>query len=190
MPLSFFQRLGLAWSSWWRTLTDPDHAARLLALDAPPALPPAPPPAPPAPPPVSPPGAAGERERWATGGALELLGLLQREARLVDFLQQDIASFDDVDVGVAARVVHAGGRRALAQLGRLEPVRPEPEGAPLRVDCAGPELKLVGAVHGAGPYSGVLRHAGWRFRSLTPLLPAEGEDAAAALVVAPAEVEL
>jgi hypothetical protein len=39
--------------------------------------------------------------------ALSLLALLQLEARLIDFTEQDIDGFSDADVGSAARLVHA-----------------------------------------------------------------------------------
>ncbi|OYV18887.1 MAG: hypothetical protein CG438_948, partial [Methylococcaceae bacterium NSP1-1] len=40
--------------------------------------------------------------------ALQLLGLLQKEARFIDFIREDITSYSDADIGVAARVVHEG----------------------------------------------------------------------------------
>jgi Domain of unknown function (DUF2760) len=121
--------------------------------------------------------------------ALQLLSLLQREGRLVDFLQQDIAAFSDVDVGVAARVVHDGCRKALRAHAEIEPVRLEDEGARV-VLAAGFDadaVKLVGEVHGHPPYAGVLRHKGWRARRLELPQMVGGHDAH---VLAPAEVEL
>src|SRR5262249_23557231 len=44
--------------------------------------------------------------------ALTLLAAFQREGRLVDFLQQEIAGFSDEEIGAAARVVHGGCRKA------------------------------------------------------------------------------
>ena len=40
-----------------------------------------------------------------------------REGRLIDFLQENVASFSDAEVGAAARVVHAGCKKALADAG-------------------------------------------------------------------------
>jgi Domain of unknown function (DUF2760) len=121
--------------------------------------------------------------------ALQLLSLLQREGRLVDFLQQDITGFSDVDVGIAARVVHEGCRKALRAHAEIEPVRPEDEGARV-VLVAGFDadaVKLVGEVHGHAPYAGVLRHKGWRARRFELPQMVGGHDAH---VLAPAEVEL
>jgi hypothetical protein len=49
----------------------------------------------------------------APDGALQLLGLLQREARFIDFIQEDVAAYADADIGAAARVVHEGCRKVL-----------------------------------------------------------------------------
>ena len=46
--------------------------------------------------------AAAVRRTTAVSSALDLLGLLQRDGRLIDFLEQDITSFSDADVGAAA----------------------------------------------------------------------------------------
>src|SRR4051812_30127509 len=114
VTLGFFARLWLAIWLPWKILfsgelaLQVEHAA--LAAPAPAPLPPAPP---------------------AEATALQLLALLQREARLVDFLEEDIAGFSDAEVGAAARVVHEGGRRVLRENFSLEPVRREAEGAAL-----------------------------------------------------------
>jgi hypothetical protein len=156
--LSFFARLWLAWLCFFRVLFDGRFAARVQEARSVRALPAAPPPPPPAQPRVA--------ERGADGAtaALQLLSLLQREGRLVDFLQQDIAAFPDAEVGVAARVVHEGCRRALREHASIEPVRGENEGAPVKLDAGfdADAVKLVGDVKGEPPWSGTLRHRGWR----------------------------
>lgn len=120
--------------------------------------------------------------------ALQLLSLLQREGRLVDFLQQDISGFADAEVGAAARVVHEGCRRALGSHASIVSVRSEAEGARVtieRLDAS--EVKLTGNVAGSAPYRGVLRHRGWRIEGLKlPTRIGSGN----VTVVAPAEVEL
>src|SRR4051812_2727040 len=52
---------------------------------------------------------------------LVLLGALQREGRLIDFLGQDVAGFSDEEVGAAARVVHVGCSKVLTQFFEFEP---------------------------------------------------------------------
>lgn len=175
--LSFFARLGLAWLCFFRVLFDGRFAARVQEARAGRALP-APPQAPPA-----------EQPADATTPALQLLSLLQREGRLVDFLQQDIASFPDADVGVAARVVHEGCRRALREHASIEPVRDESEGSRVKLAAGfdADSVKLVGDVKGEPPWSGTLRHRGWRATRLQlPRLVGDHD----AHVLAPAEVEL
>lgn len=122
-------------------------------------------------------------------GALAVLALLQREGRLVDFLQQDVASFGDDEIGAAARVVHAGCKKALGEHATIEQVFSDAEGA--RVEIAeGYEpasVKLVGDVKGAPPFTGTLRHRGWRAARLALPEPVAGYDVR---ILAPAEVEL
>jgi Domain of unknown function (DUF2760) len=179
--LSFFTRLWLAWLCFFRVLFDGRFAARVEAARSDRALP--------APAPAPAPSPAAEHAVDSASAALQLLSLLQREGRLVDFLQQDIASFPDADVGVAARVVHEGCRRALREHASIEPVRAETEGARVKLDAGfdADAVKLVGDVKGEPPWSGTLRHRGWRATRLElPRLVGEHD----AHVLAPAEVEL
>src|SRR6185503_3661585 len=67
-------------------------------------------------------------------GAVQLLSLLQREGRLLDFLQEEIDSYSDAQIGAAVRDIHRGCKRALAEHLPLEPVLSEPENARVRVD--------------------------------------------------------
>ena len=125
----------------------------------------------------------------STDAALQLLALLQREGRFVDFLEEDVASFADADIGAAARVVHAGCRKAIREHVTLEPVRTEEEGTrvtlPDPLDAA--SIKLTGNVTGKGPFTGTLRHRGWRAAEITMPTAVAGHDAH---VLAQAEVEL
>src|SRR4029450_12664116 len=45
--------------------------------------------------------------------ALTLLATLQREARLIDFLMEDLAGYDDAHIGAAARDMHRASAAAL-----------------------------------------------------------------------------
>lgn len=176
--LPLITRLWFAWLCFFRVLFDPAFASRAWAARA---LAPAPVP------PSSTPAAAPKPA--PPTAALQLLALFQREGRLVDFLEQDIASFSDGDVGAAARVVHEGCRKALRAHATIEPVRSETEGSrvtlPPGFDAG--EVKLIGDVRGDPPYTGALRHRGWRAARLE--LPAVlGSHEAP--VLAPAEVEL
>jgi hypothetical protein len=199
--LSFSTRLWFAWACFFRVLVDGAFAKRAFdAQEAAPALPPPREepreeprePAPkvaPAPVVAKAEAPAEKPSANAETGALQLLAALQREGRFVDFLQQDITSFPDGEVGTVARVVHEGCRKALAGHVDVAPVRSEDEGTKVTVaEGTNPaETKLVGNVSGKAPFRGTLVHKGWRATkvSLPVLLP--GHDAH---VLAPAEVSL
>jgi hypothetical protein len=128
-------------------------------------------------------GRAAGAEAGREEGALLLLGLLQTDGRLVDFLQQDVASFDDADIGAAARVVHEGCNKALAGRIAVEPIFAEKEGA--RVDATnvdGGAAKLLGA----GAKVGVLKHKGWRATTVKLPTPTKDFDAR---ILARAEID-
>ena len=184
--LSLPGRLWLSWVCAFRVLFDGQYAARVAQLregaEEPEALPA--PSVPEVPVAVAAPVAA---QPSATTGALQLLSLLQREGRFVDFVQQDVAGFGDADIGAAARVVHEGCRRALRAHAKVVSVRNEAEGASVVLESATADVKLVGNVAGAAPFRGVLRHRGWRVEDLTlPTLLGSHDPA----LVAAAELEL
>ena len=119
----------------------------------------------------------------------QFLGLLQREGRFLDFIEEDIDAYDDSQVGAAARQVHRGCRLALEEVLGLGPVIDAREGTSVEVDedFDPSKIKLVGNVKGRPPFKGILRHSGWRFTRME--LP-EWTGRARADVVAPAEVEI
>ncbi len=180
--MPFFARLWFAYAVFFRVLFNGEYAAE---LESPKALPPGAPAAKkpePAPAPVTPAPPSND-------AALQLLALFQREGRFVDFLEEDVASFADADIGAAARVVHTGCRKALREHVKLEPVRSEEEGVkvtlPDPLDVAA--VKLTGNVTGKGPFTGTLRHRGWRASEITLPTAIAGHDAR---ILAQAEVEL
>lgn len=125
----------------------------------------------------------------AREGALQLLALFQREGRLVDFLEQDIAPFEDAEIGATARVVHDGCRKALKAHAKIAPLRAEEEGAEVTLEAGfdARAVKLTGDVAGKGPWRGTLRHRGWRATELSLPSTVKGHDPH---VLCPAEVEL
>jgi Domain of unknown function (DUF2760) len=123
------------------------------------------------------------------GAAVQLLAILQREGRLLDFLQEDVDTYSDAQIGAAVRDIHRGCKKALAEHMPLEPVLREKENAQVRVDVGfdPSRIRLVGNVVGDPPFTGALRHHGWRIAKVKLPSPARGTDPS---VVAPAEVEL
>jgi hypothetical protein len=124
----------------------------------------------------------------AEEAALRLLGLLQEEGRLVDFLEEDLSGYPDAQVGAAARGIHEGCRKALRARVTLEPVLRGAEGDGVTVEPGfdPAAIRLTGNVSGVPPFRGVLRHPGWRVTATT-LPPRRGLDPH---VIAPAEVEI
>jgi hypothetical protein len=127
-------------------------------------------------------------------GALQLLGILQREARLVDFLMEDVAPYSDEQVGAAVRNVHAHSRDALKKHFAFAPVIDGVEGAFAKAESAGAvakdpaALKFVGNLPAQGkPSGGVLRHKGWRIDDVR--LPAVTGKVNLS-ILAPAELEV
>jgi hypothetical protein len=166
---SFFARVGLA----FRVLGNASLAAKVVALETPAAIEK----------PIEP---APEKTHAA---GLAVLALLQREGRLIDFLQEDVSSFSDADIGAAARVVHTGSRKVLNQYLTLEPVLKDSEGATVSVPAGfdAQRIRLTGNIAGQPPFRGTLKHHGWVATAIK--LPTVS-SALDPKVIAPAEVEL
>jgi len=96
--------------------------------------------------------------------AVQVLSLLQHKGRLIDFLQEDLGSYEDAQIGAAVRSIHAGCRQALGEMLDLRPVLEAEEGAAITVPVGfDPQaIRLTGNVGGQPPFQGVLRHRGWR----------------------------
>lgn len=123
-----------------------------------------------------------------TDGALQLLGILQREARLVDFVMEDIAAYSDEQVGGAVRAMHEHSRKAITQYFRIGPVIDGVEGAFTKSPAEAGNVKYLGNVPATGtPSGGTLRHRGWKVDAvLLPNIPARSD----LTVLAPAELEV
>lgn len=179
---SLLRRLLIACASFFSILSRPDFAAAVERLGAAAGQPETPAPAPQR-------AAAPLMREASEESALQLLGLLQRDARFIDFVQEDVAAYSDAEIGAAVRVVHEGCRYVLREHFTLQPVRSENEGSRIKLDEGfdAAAIRLTGNVVGKPPFTGTLSHRGWRVsESRLPRL-AEGHNPA---VVAQAEVEL
>ena len=134
------------------------------------------------------PAAAPAPSPESSDRALQVLALLQRDGRLIDFLMEDISAYADAQIGAAVRDVHGGCRKALERYVSLEPVIDDEEGRPVTVDRGSDpaRVKVVGNIPGSPPFSGVLRHRGWDATRIDlPPLATTGRS-----IIAPAEVEV
>jgi hypothetical protein len=163
-------RIGQATSVFLRVLRDPSAGEKVTkALEAPPP----PPPGPPKP----------------SGVPLRILGALQREARLLDFLMEDIQAYGDADIGAGVRDIHRRSQKLLKEQLVLDPVMAQDEETTVEVPASfdPSAVRLTGNVTGTGPYRGTLKHKGWRVKEIKLAAPPPGQDE---LVLMPAEVEM
>jgi len=158
------------WGDCWRTfrrcLKDPEFRGKVRALET-----------------------AGGEEELQRAGAVRLRSRLQEEGRLLDFLMEDIDSYDDRQVGSAVRSIHKKCRAVIEEIFELGPVIAGSEGKPVTVEEGFDPLavRLEGNVGSKPPFRGVLRHPGWRAErvSFPPASPDRDRN-----LIAPAEVEV
>jgi hypothetical protein len=132
--------------------------------------------------------AAAPAVRPSSDGALQILGILQRDSRLVDFLMEDVSGYSDEQVGAAVRELHDQCRDAIARYVTLSPVIDGVEGTYAKAPAQDPNLvKFVGNVPAQPPAGGTLRHKGWRAtRVELPNLTGKQD----ATIIAAAEIEI
>jgi hypothetical protein len=134
-----------------------------------------------------PPPAANQAE----AEVVAFVGLLQEKGRLVDFLMEDVAPYDDKQVGAAARVVHQGCREVLNDSFKITPISQAEEGSRITVPAsyAADEYRLLGKISGDPPFTGTLLHKGWKTESVKlPRILKSDEKRLPS--IAPAQVEL
>ena len=120
---------------------------------------------------------------------VHLFSVLQREGRLMDFLQEDLSGFNDDQIGAAVRTIHENCKKTVNRYLSPQPIMQQSEGESVEI---GPgfdrqAVKLMGNVVGQPPFFGVLRHRGWQLGSIS--LPSLSDKENPNLI-APAEVEI
>ena len=88
-----------------------------------------------APAPVTTPVPAVEKPAESSDRAVQMLALLQRDGRLIDFLTEEIAAYGDAEIGAAVREVHESCRQVLARYVELEPIIASDEGQPVTIQA-------------------------------------------------------
>ncbi len=121
-------------------------------------------------------------------GALQMLSILQRDARLLDFFLEDISTYTDDQVGAAVRGMHGQGREVLDRYVQLAPVVDGVEGTFVKASSKDANsVKFIGNVPAVPPAGGLLRHRGWRATSIALPPVSLRQDLT---VLAPAEIEV
>ena len=107
----------------------------------------------------------------------------------MDFLQEDLSLHEDSQIGAAVRGIHENCRKTVNRDLSPEPVMKYTEGETVEIAPGFDQhaVKLVGNVVGKPPFSGILRHRGWRLQSIS--LP-KLSDAENPNIIAPAEIEI
>ncbi len=176
----------------WRILTDGTFAQlvqqklqpAVAAVQAPAAVPTAA-----ASTPVTAPVAPAKAVAAGRSDALSLLAALQREGRLLDFLQEPIEQYSDSQVGAAVRDIHRQCAAVIERQFAIRPVLEQAEGSHVSVsNPPGPKIRLTGPAAGSPPASGSLVHPGWQATKCE--LPVWQGDVTASRILAPAEVEV
>lgn len=120
--------------------------------------------------------------------AVTLLATLQREARLIDLIQEPLDQYSDAQVGAAARPCLAQCRSTIARMFELHPLVAQSEGQSIEVPQSASPLRYQWVGDAAtGKRSGTLVHAGWQAsRCEIAHWTGSADDAN---VIAPAQVE-
>lgn len=120
---------------------------------------------------------------------LHLISTLQKEGRLIDFFGEDLSLYSDDQIGAAVRGIHENCKKTLNKYVTCGPVVETPEGETITIEAGfnPEEIRLTGNVSGEPPFTGVVRHKGWKAENVeVPTLSEESNPD----VLAPAEVEL
>jgi hypothetical protein len=121
-------------------------------------------------------------------GALQMLSILQRDARLLDFLMEDISGYADDQIGAAVRELHDQCRESVSRYVALQPVIDGVEGTFTQAPSSDPNaVKFIGNVPAQPPSGGILRHRGWRAANVVLPAPGGQQDVT---ILTPAEIEI
>jgi hypothetical protein len=120
--------------------------------------------------------------------ALTLLSMLQREARLIDLIQEPLDQYSDAQVGAAARPCLMQCQSTIKRMFDLRPLVDSQEGQTVEVPQGASPLRYQWVGEGStNRGSGQLVHPGWR-ATRCEIAHWTGE-ATDSQVVAPAQVE-
>ncbi len=140
--------------------------------------------------PIEPASSPAPQARSSPETAIQMLAALQREGRLIDFLQEDLSLYEDSQIGAAVRTIHSGCKEALKEQMEIKPIFVEKEGANVTVPPGfdARAIRLMGNVTGNPPFRGILRHRGSKVEGIR--LPQSSAEQKDHWILAPAEVEI
>ncbi|MFW6297027.1 MAG: DUF2760 domain-containing protein [Desulfosalsimonas sp.] len=120
---------------------------------------------------------------------LHLLSVLQRRGRLLDFLKEDLNAYSDEQIGAAVRSVHENCIEVIEKYLAPAVIIDKAEGGQVTIDSDfdPSAIKITGNVTGEPPFSGVLRHPGWRAGKVDLPVFADSGDPD---IIFPAEIEV
>lgn len=185
-------RLGLAVRAFWVALFDRATAERMaIALDAPAES--AVPPAKIEPPKRLPENKLPESEPRgksppAQNPAITLLATLQRDARLIDLIQENLDQYQDAQVGAAARPCLKQCRESLNRILKIEKLidAKENDSVDVPASASAARYRWIGEDVSGGNGSAKLVHPGWQATSIE--LPQWNGSSEDSQVIAPAQV--
>ncbi|MGV3485447.1 MAG: DUF2760 domain-containing protein [Planctomycetaceae bacterium] len=118
--------------------------------------------------------------------AITLLATLQREARLIDLVQENLSQYSDAQIGAAARPCLQQCAASLERMLGLKPIESAAEGQTVTVPETAPPARYLWIGEGTGA-AGRLVHHGWE-ASHVDLPQWTGADADSR-VIAPVQVK-
>jgi hypothetical protein len=118
-----------------------------------------------------------------------LLGVFQRKGRWVDFLSENLNDYEDAQIGAAVRSIHESCSKALKEHVALKPILEAEDGDEITLEegFSRESIKLIGRVQGKPPFTGRVRHRGWRIEKMD--IPEFSSDEMLS-ILSPAEVEV
>ena len=125
--------------------------------------------------------------------ALELLAALQRDARFIDFIKEDVTGCDDAALAAAARATHDRCAETIERFFKIRPLSEVAEGetATVNLSATNPARERVVGLSPSGEDVEVtcrVAHAGWVAEKCeTPRWSGKAEDA---FILAPIELEV
>lgn len=118
---------------------------------------------------------------------IRFLTLLQKEGRLLDFLMQDISSFDDRQISTAARYVHSHCSQLIKESFEIQAVHPSKEGSPITI--LDENLDQYSFIDSNKPLTeGILLHRGWKANKVA-LPPNDEPEKSIKRLITPAQVK-